>query len=126
MSRRAALLATLLAGAATPGLPAQGAWHWDVAISGVGVRLNSSSGPSTQKLSGTVFGVQGQLIYSGFVTLDWGYWQGQIDPTGPNASQVAPRDVVEGYAMLGGRPFGWLSVRAGPAEGRVAEAGSPR
>jgi hypothetical protein len=127
VSRRAALLAALLAGAAAPGLPAQGTWQWDVALSGVGARLNSTSGPSTQKLSGTMFGVHGQLIYSGFVTLDWGYWQGQLDPTGSSAGQFASRDVVEGYAMLGARPFGWLSVRGGPhAWTYISNAGTQR
>jgi hypothetical protein len=127
VSRRATLLAVLLAGAATPGLPAQGTWHWDVALSGVGARLNSTSGPSTQKLSGTMFGVHGQLMYSGFVTLDWGYWQGQLDPTGSSAGQFASRDVVEGYAMLGARPFGWLSVRGGPhAWTYISNAGTQR
>jgi hypothetical protein len=127
VSRRAALLAALLAGAATPGLPAQGTWQWDVALSGVGARLNSTSGPSTQKLSGTMFGVHGQLMYSGFVTLDWGYWQGQLDPTGSSAGQFASRDVVEGYAMLGARPFGWLSVRGGPhAWTYISNAGTQR
>jgi hypothetical protein len=88
------------------------------------MRLNSTSGPTTQKLSGAVFGLQGQLIYSGFVTLDWGYWQGQIDPTGGAA---ASRDVVEGYAMLGARPFGWLSLRAGPhAWTYISNAGTQR
>jgi hypothetical protein len=126
VSRRAALLAALLAGAVTPGgaLAAQRTWQWDVALSGVGMRLNSTSGPTTQKLSGAVFGLQGQLIYSGFVTLDWGYWQGQIDPTGGAA---ASRDVVEGYAMLGARPFGWLSLRAGPhAWTYISNAGTQR
>jgi hypothetical protein len=120
------MLAALLAGAATPGggLAAQRTWQWDVALSGVGMRLNSISGPTTQKLSGTAFGLQGQLIYSGLVTLDWGYWQGQIDPTGGTA---ASRDVVEGYAMLGGRPFGWLSLRAGPhAWTYISNAGTQR
>jgi len=126
VSRRAALLATLLAGAVTPdgGLAAQHTWQWDLALSGVGMRLNSTSGPTTQKLSGAVFGLQGQLIYSGFVTLDWGYWQGQIDPTGGAA---ASRDVVQGYAMLGARPFGWLSLRAGPhAWTYISNAGTQR
>jgi hypothetical protein len=120
------MLAALLAGAATPGggLAAQRTWQWDVALSGVGMRLHSTSGPTTQQLSGTVFGLQGQLTYSGFVTLDWGYWQGQIDPTGGSA---ASRDVVEGYAMLGGRPFGWLSLRAGPhAWTYISNAGTQR
>jgi hypothetical protein len=127
VSRRAALLAALLAVAAAPGLPAQGTLQWDVALSGVGARLNSTSGPSTQKLSGTMFGVHGQLMYSGFVTLDWGYWQGQLDPTGSSAGQFASRDVVEGYAMLGARPFGWLSVRGGPhAWTYISNAGTQR
>jgi len=126
VSRRPVMLAALLAGAATSagGLAAQRTWQWDVALSGVGMRLNSSSGPTTQQRSGAVFGLQGQLIYSGFVTLDWGYWQGQIDPTGGPA---ASRDVVEGYAMLGGRPFGWLSLRAGPhAWTYISNAGTQR
>ncbi|MGH7613312.1 MAG: hypothetical protein ACREMW_04600 [Gemmatimonadales bacterium] len=126
MSRRAALLAALLVGAAVPALPAQRALQWDLALSGVGVRLNSTTGPTTQQLSGAVYGVQGQLIYSGFVTLDWGYWQGQIDPA-DGSGATAPRDVVEGYAMLGGRPFGWLSVRAGPhAWTYISNAGTQR
>jgi hypothetical protein len=120
------MLAALLAGAATPGLAAQRTWQWDVALSGVGMRLNSTSGPTTQQLSGAVFGLQGQLMYSGFVTLDWGYWQGQIDPTGTGGA-TASRDVVEGYAMLGGRPFGWLSLRAGPhAWTYISNAGTQR
>jgi hypothetical protein len=66
-------------------------------------------------------------MYSGFVTLDWGYWQGQLDPTGSSAGQFASRDVVEGYAMLGARPFGWLSVRGGPhAWTYISNAGTQR
>ena len=123
MSRRAAMLAALLAGA-TPTLAAQRTWQWDIALSGVGTRLHSSSGPTTQKLSGAMYGLQGQLVYSGFVTLDWGYWQGQIDPIG---GQAASRDVVEGYAMFGARPFGWLSLRAGPhAWTYISTAGAQR
>ena len=128
MNRRAALFAAMLASALTPGgkLAAQRTWQWEVALSGVGMRLNSTSRSTTQKLSGPVFGLQGQLIYSGFVTLDWGYWQGQIDPT-TTGGQTASRDVVEGYAMFGGRPFGWLSLRAGPhAWTYISNAGTQR
>jgi hypothetical protein len=121
------LLAVLLASTAPSALAAQRTWQWDVALSGVGMRLNSSSGPTTQRLSGPVFGLQGQIIYSGFVTLDWGYWQGQIDPVDPGSGSTKSRDVVEGYAMLGGRPFGWLSLRAGPhAWTYISDAGTQR
>jgi hypothetical protein len=108
---RAATLAVFLAVAAP--LSAQHTWQWEASLSGVGMRVNSTTGPTTQRLSGAAFGFNGHIIYSGLITLNLGYWQGQLTPAS-GQTQVAARDVVEGYAQLGARPLSWLSVRVGP------------
>jgi hypothetical protein len=110
---RAAALALLLGGVAGPAA-AQRTWQWEAALTGVGMRVNSTTGPSSQRLSGAVFGFQGHFVYSGLVTLNLGYWQGQLTPASGQSAQIAPRDVVEGYAQVGARPLSWLSVRVGP------------
>jgi hypothetical protein len=111
--RRGVLLpAAVLAGTLVPSLAAQQRpWQWEAALSGVGMRVNSRSGPTTQRLSGAVFGLQGQVLFHGRVSVDLGYWQGQLDPASTNA---ATRDVAEGYALIGARPLDWLTLRAGP------------
>lgn len=86
------------------------------------MRLNSQTGPSTQKLSGAVFGFQGQLLVRSRITVDLGYWQGKLNGLG-----ISDRDVVEGFAQVGARPFDWLQLRAGPhAWTYISEAGTQR
>lgn len=121
----AALLALSGTAVTAPSLAAQRrAWQWEVALSGVGMRVDSRSGPTTQRLSGAVFGVQGQMRYHQRLTLDLGYWQGQLDPASDNA---ATRDLAEGYVLLGVRPLGWLTLRAGPhAWTYISNAGTQR
>jgi hypothetical protein len=110
--------------AAPPALAAQRLWQWEVGLSGVGMRVHSYSGPTVQKLSGAAFGGQGQLVFANWITLDVGYWQGVLTPS---AGQAASRDVVEGYAQLGARPLGWVSLRFGPhAWTYVSNAGTQR
>jgi hypothetical protein len=117
-----ALLAPLLA--APPTLAAQRLWQWEVGLTGVGMRVHSYSGPTVQKLSGPVFGGQGQLVFANWVTLDLAYAQGVLSPS---TGQAADRDVVEGYAQLGVRPFKWVSLRFGPhAWTYVSNAGTQR
>lgn len=124
--KRAAAIALYLAGAAAP-LAAQSPWRWEAGLSGVGMRVNSTTGPASQKLSGAVFGFQGQVLYSGFITLNLGYWQGQLTPASGSTATIAQRDVVEGYAQLGAQPLSWLSVRAGPhAWTYISNAGRQR
>jgi hypothetical protein len=106
--------AGLLVGALASPLAAQHTWQWEAALSGVGMRVNSTTAPTTQKLSGAAFGFQGHILYAGLITLNVGYWQGQLTPASGQPSQAAQRDVVEGYAQLGAQPLSWLSVRAGP------------
>lgn len=126
MSRSAAL-ALLLAGAAAAPLAAQRTWQWEGALAGVGMRLNSTTEPATQKLSGAVFGFQGYVLYNGLVTLNLGYWQGQLTPVRGQPPQIASRDVVEGYAQIGARPLSWLWLRAGPhAWTYISNAGRQR
>jgi hypothetical protein len=122
---RTALVGLALAIAAAPGLAAQQrTWQWGVGLSGMGMRVNSTSGPTTQRLSGAVFGFQGQMRFHGRVGLDLGYWQGQLDPASTNA---AVRDVAEGYALIGGRPLNWLTLRVGPhAWTYISNAGTQR
>lgn len=121
----AALLATSGTAMTTSSLAAQRrAWQWEVALSGVGMRVDSRSGPTTQRLSGAVFGLQGQMRYHRRLTLDLGYWQGQLDPAGANA---ATRDMAEGYVLFGVRPLGWLTLRGGPhAWTYISNAGTQR
>ena len=121
MMRRLLTAGALVALAAGP-LAAQRAVWWNAEISGIGMRLNSQTGPSTQKLSGASFGFQGQIVYLNRITVDLGYWQGKL-----NGVQTGDRDVVEGFAQLGARPLDWLSLRVGPhAWTYVSDAGTQR
>jgi hypothetical protein len=125
--RSTAALLLLLAGAAPVRLAAQRSWQWEAALSGVGMRVNSTSGPATQKLSGAVFGFQGHALFARLVTLNLGYWQGQITPAQGQPAQIAPRDVVEGYLQIGARPLPWLWLRGGPhAWTYISNAGRQR
>jgi hypothetical protein len=110
---RHAALGLLLAGCAVPAA-AQGTWQWEAALTGVGVRVKSVTGPASQKLSGAAFGYEGHILYSGRITLDFGYFQGKLTPASGQTVQIADRDVVEGFAQLGARPLSWLSLRVGP------------
>jgi hypothetical protein len=121
MTRRLLAAGAWIALAASP-LAAQRAGWWNAEISGIGMRLNSQTGPSTQKLSGAAFGFQGQIVYLNRITLDLGYWQGKLNGVG-----TGDRDVVEGFAQLGARPLSWLSLRAGPhAWTYISDAGTQR
>lgn len=123
MKRAATTLVAILL--APPALSAQrSAWQWEMALTGVGMRVNSVSGPTVQKLSGAAFGGSGQLVFSNLITLDVGYWQGVLTPS---SGVAANRDVVEGYAQLGARPLGWVHLRFGPhAWTYVSNAGTQR
>jgi hypothetical protein len=123
--RRVLAPAAVLAATVMPSLAAQQrTWQWEAALSGVGMRVNSRSGPTTQRLSGAVFGLQGQVLYHGRVSVDLGYWQGQLDPASTNAAR---RDVAEGYALIGARPLDWLTLRVGPhAWTYISNAGTQR
>ena len=123
--RRAALgLFAVILLAGTRALAAQRLWQWGVGLTGVGMRVHSYSGPTVQKLSGAVFGGQGQLVFARWITLDLAYLQGILTPSD---GQAAERDVVEGFAQLGARPLGWLSLRFGPhAWTYVSNAGTQR
>lgn len=121
MTRHTGMASALLALVAAP-LAAQHQPWWSAEISGIGMRLNSQTGPSTQKWSGAAFGFQGQFLLAHRVTIDAGYWQGKLNGVG-----TGDRDVVEGYAQLGARPLNWLSLRAGPhAWTYVSDAGTQR
>lgn len=125
MSPRVLLVVSLVVAGAGR-LAAQRALEWELAASGVGMRLNSvpGAGSATQRLTGAVFGLQGQLVFARRITFDIGYWQGQLQPS---STQTAERDVVEGYSLLGAKPFGWLSLRAGPhAWTYISDAGTQR
>jgi hypothetical protein len=122
---RAALLGIALAAVTTPTLAAQeSTWDWMVGLSGMGMRVNSTSGATTQRLSGAVFGFQGAMRFHGRFGVDLGYWQGQLDPASTGA---ATRDVAEGYALLGVRPLGWMTLSVGPhAWTYISNAGTQR
>ena len=121
MTRRVLSAGAVVALAAAP-LAAQHSLWWNGEISGIGMRLNSQTGPSAQKWSGAAFGFQGQVLYLSRFTIDLGYWQGKLNGVG-----TGDRDVVEGYAQLGARPLDWLSLRVGPhAWTYVSGAGTQR
>ena len=91
-------------------------------MSGVGMRLNSRTDPVTQKWSGAAYGFSGQLLLLSRVMIAGGYWQGNLKGVG-----TADRDIVEGFALVGARPAGWLSVCVGPhAWTYVSSAGNQR
>lgn len=126
MRRTTALLA-LITAAAAPGRLAAQRLQWEAALSGVGMRVNSTTGPTTQKLSGAVFGFQGHVLFARLITLNLGYWQGQVTPAQGATAGIASRDVVEGYAQIGARPLPWLWLRGGPhAWTYVSNAGRQR
>jgi hypothetical protein len=121
MTRRVLAAGALLALSAAP-LAAQHTLWWNAEISGIGMRLNSQTGPSTQKWSGAAFGFQSQFLFLNRITIDLGYWQGKL-----NGVQTGDRDVVEGFAQIGARPLDWLSLRVGPhAWTYVSDAGTQR
>jgi hypothetical protein len=121
MTRRVLTAGALLALSAAP-LAAQHKPWWNAEISGIGMRLNSRTGQSTQKWSGAAFGFQSQFLYLNRITIDLGYWQGTL-----NGVQTGDRDVVEGFAQIGARPLDWLSLRVGPhAWTYVSDAGTQR
>ncbi|HXJ32038.1 MAG TPA: hypothetical protein VNG35_15455 [Gemmatimonadales bacterium] len=121
MMRRLLTAGALVALSAAP-LAAQRAVWWNAEISGIGMRLNSQTGPSTQKWSGASFGFQSQIVFLNRITLDLGYWQGKLNSVGSGN-----RDVVEGFTQLGVRPMSWLSLRAGPhAWTYISDAGTQR
>jgi hypothetical protein len=121
MTHRLVTAGALVALSAAP-LAAQRAVWWNAEISGIGMRLNSQTGPSTQKLSGAAFGFQSQIVYLNRITIDLGYWQGKLNGLG-----TGDRDVVEGFAQIGVRPMSWLSLRAGPhAWTYISDAGTQR
>lgn len=125
MRTTTAIALLLAAGAAPSPLGAQ-RLEWEGALSGVGMRVLSTSGPATQKLSGAVFGFQGHVLFARLITLNLGYWQGQVTPA-DGQSSIAPRDVVEGYAQIGARPLPWLWLRGGPhAWTYISNAGRQR
>lgn len=126
MRTTTAIALLLAAGAAPSPVAAQRALQWEASLSGVGMRVLSTTGGQTQKLSGAVFGVQGHVLFARFITLNLGYWQGQITPA-DGQSSIAPRDVVEGYAQIGARPLSWLWLRGGPhAWTYISNAGRQR
>lgn len=127
--RRVAAAGVMLAGLAgwRPAALAAQRLQWEAALSGVGMRVSSTTGPTTQQLSGAIFGFQGHVLFARLVTLHLGYWQGEITPLEGQPAQIAPRDVVEGYAQIGARPLRWLSLRGGPhAWTYVSNAGRQR
>jgi len=84
---------------------------------------HTAVGPSTQSLSGWAFGGDGSVGWRRF-SLYLGYWQGSLNP---DSTGAASRDVVEGYALLGGRILPWLELRLGPhAWAYTANAGTQR
>ena len=90
MRTTTAIALLLAAGAAPSPLDAQ-RLEWEGALSGVGMRVLSTTGPVTQKLSGAVFGFQGHVLFARLITLNLGYWQGQVTPA-DGQSSIAPRD----------------------------------
>ena len=121
MTRRLITAGAMVALSAAP-LAAQHPLWWNAEISGIGMRLNSQTGPSTQKWSGASFGFQSQIVYLNRITIDLGYWQGKLNGVG-----TGDRDVVEGFAQVGARPMSWLSLRAGPhAWTYISDAGTQR
>lgn len=80
-------------------------------------------GGTTQELSGPTLGGDGAVSWGRWF-LHLGYWQGSLQP---GTSATAPRDVVEGYLLVGGRILPWLELKAGPhAWAYTANAGTQR
>jgi hypothetical protein len=101
-----------LAGFALAAAPlAAQTWHWEGGLSGVGMRVRSVNNQTVQKLSGAEYGMLGQFQYGRRLSLDVGYWQGQLTPAGGVTDK---RDVAEGYVLVGGRPLPWLTLQLGP------------
>src|SRR5262249_45469203 len=92
MTRRLIAAGALFALCGTP-LAAQRALWWNAEISGIGMRLSSETGPSTTKLSGASFGFQSQIVYHNHITIDLGYWHGNLNhrrPPHPPPAHASP------------------------------------
>ena len=100
-----------LAGAFTLGLPAA-AQQPAFALDGraVALRLRSEVPADTQGLTGLGFRIDGRAGL-GPVRIDVEYTQGSVTSA---VASVPGEDVADGHAMLGVRPFPWVTVDAGP------------
>lgn len=71
-------------------------------------RVRSELPAGTVEVKGPTFGGEGTLSL-GRLVAGVSYFQGTL-----GAGSTAARDLVEGRALLGVRPFAWLTVGAGP------------
>ena len=104
-------------------LAAQHTVHLAVEPSAVGWWTHTAIGTTSQSLSGWSFGGDGSVGWRRFA-LYLGYWQGSLQP---DSTGTASRDVVEGYALVGGKILPWLELKLGPhAWAYTANAGTQR
>lgn len=102
-----ALLVVLALAASAQELAAQ-ALRPALGASVVAARVRSERLDGTDQLSGTTFGGDGAVSLGRFA-LNVSYLQGTLQTTDGAAS----RDIIEGRALLGVRPFSWLNVAGG-------------
>ncbi len=107
---RSCLPLVLLAVAATASASAAQAFDAAGGPLGAAVRLRSEVPGHIEEHSGLAVGGEGALSL-GRLLLEADYWQGTLDS---DAAGVPSRDLVEGKALLGVRPFAWLALKAGP------------
>jgi hypothetical protein len=90
---------------------------------GASVRLRSTSPLGREALSGSALGGEVRL-WRRAVILSVGYLQATLKP---DSGSPAERNLVEGWALIGVRPKGWLEVRGGgQVRAYVTPAGTAR
>lgn len=90
-------------------LAAQSGWQWSVFGTAAQEIVQSRIGDTRERLTGTILSGEG-LLASDRLMLRLRYGQGTV--SGEEA--VAPRELVEGEALLGYQAASWLTLWAGP------------
>jgi hypothetical protein len=83
--------------------------------------VHSRIDPSSERLTGLILGGEG-LVSSARLVGRLRYAQGRV--TGAVGSGAAPRDIVEGEALVGFRAMPWLTLWAGPSARAYTSASS--
>jgi hypothetical protein len=105
-------------------IAAQGRMQFTFGGTGAQEIVQSRVAASSERLSGLMLGGEGLLV-SNRIMARLRYAQGRV--TAGAATGIAPRDLVEGEALLGFRALPWLTLWAGPsARAYTAEASDQR
>lgn len=121
MNKALALACAVVVCAPPPALAAQSRMQFSFGATGAQEIVQSRFDSLRERLSGMVLGGEG-MVTSGRILVRLRYAQGRV--TGGAGSAAAPRDLVEGEALVGLRALPWLTFWAGPHARAYASAGA--